>query len=418
MKKLLTICLLVCVLLLCLASCSSRQASPASTTTLVAPTSTPPTTQAPLHEHVDGDGDSVCDSCSLHLSQGLRYALSQDGTYYIVIGIGTCTDTELAIPSTYEGLPVQAIAPRAFSGEMGQAQGSFTKVVVPDSMKTIGSRAFAGCSSLISVQMGNGVDTVASEAFVSCRQLKSVQVSCRLQTIERAAFSDCATLEDLDLPDSLLEIQAGAFRGCTALTRVELGAAVHTVGLCPFMGSGITSITVDSRNINFSSIDGNLYTKDGTTLLFYAPGKTETSFALPRGTVAIGPYAFEAIEHLQTVSLPDTLLAIGEYAFFGCPSLAEITIPDSVVTLEEGAFFSCFSMERVTVGLGVTTVKPRAFEGCMALESVTFQNPNGWQCIPYGASSGTQLLAKTLSQTSTAAEYLTQTYVNYTWVRN
>lgn len=45
---------------------------------------------------------------------GIAYELSVDQTYYIVKGIGTCTDTEIVIPATYQTLPVKEIAADAF----------------------------------------------------------------------------------------------------------------------------------------------------------------------------------------------------------------------------------------------------------------------------------------------------------------
>ena len=50
-------------------------------------------------------------------SQGLELAESYSKEYgdcYVVTGIGTCTDTDIVIPSTVDGLPVVEIADRAF----------------------------------------------------------------------------------------------------------------------------------------------------------------------------------------------------------------------------------------------------------------------------------------------------------------
>lgn len=58
---------------------------------------------------------TVCDDVIIP-SVGLKYYLSSDRNYYIVSGIGTCTDTELVIPHMYENLPVVSIGSSAFSG--------------------------------------------------------------------------------------------------------------------------------------------------------------------------------------------------------------------------------------------------------------------------------------------------------------
>lgn len=66
---------------------------------------------------------------------GLAYELSADGTYYICTGIGTATDTDIIIANEYKGLPVKAIANRAF------ANIDNIRVYIPENIETIGAMA-------------------------------------------------------------------------------------------------------------------------------------------------------------------------------------------------------------------------------------------------------------------------------------
>lgn len=81
-------------------------------------------------------------------SQGLEFALNDDS--YWVIGIGTCTDTEIVIPSQYNGLPVTGIFEQAFAGT-----NDLASIEIPDSVTSIGNYAFYNCSSLTSVTFEN-----------------------------------------------------------------------------------------------------------------------------------------------------------------------------------------------------------------------------------------------------------------------
>lgn len=102
-------------------------------------------------------------------SEGLKYALSSDGTYYTVTGIGNCMDKELIIPATYNGKPILSIGRSAFWN-----CSRITSVTIPDSVTSIEDWAFQNCSSLTSVMIGNSVTKIGGGAFESCTNLTSV----------------------------------------------------------------------------------------------------------------------------------------------------------------------------------------------------------------------------------------------------
>lgn len=105
-------------------------------------------------------------------SEGLEFALNSDGQSYSVTGIGTCTDTEIVIPDTYEGLPVTSIGKQAF-----RDCSNLTSVVIGNSVTSIGDYAFQNCTSLTSVVIGNGVTSIGIEAFLGCKNLLDVYYS-------------------------------------------------------------------------------------------------------------------------------------------------------------------------------------------------------------------------------------------------
>jgi len=86
---------------------------------------------------------SVAFLMGVYPARGLAYALSSDGTYYIVTGIGNCTDTELIIPNKYRGKPVQEISANAF-----YQNASITSLHIPASLRVIGELAFGKCTRL------------------------------------------------------------------------------------------------------------------------------------------------------------------------------------------------------------------------------------------------------------------------------
>ena len=118
-------------------------------------------------------------------------------------------------------------------------------------------------------------------------------------------YKDAFTFTDIIsviIPDSVTSIGDYAFSGCSSLT----------------------SITVDKNNTAYKDIDGNLYTKDGKTLLQYAIGKTDVHFTIPNNVSDIGDFAFYECPTLTSVTIPDSVTSIGDYAFMNCSSLKNI----------------------------------------------------------------------------------------------
>ena len=89
--------------------------------------------------------------------------------------------------------------------------------------------------------------------------------------------------------------------------------------------SPIQNIDVVTNNPYLKSIDGNLYTKDGKTLLEYCIGRRDNSFVVPDGVEVIGNEAFWGAPYLSTVTLPESLTSIDSYAF-ECSGLANLIL--------------------------------------------------------------------------------------------
>lgn len=113
--------------------------------------------------------NDVCTYCGRKISKGLEYELSGNDEYYIVKGIGTCTDMDLVIPSIHNGLPVKSIGDNAF-----RECSRLTSVFIPDSVTSVGAWGFSNCNSLTSVVIPNSVTSIFYCAFAYCGGLTSI----------------------------------------------------------------------------------------------------------------------------------------------------------------------------------------------------------------------------------------------------
>ena len=141
--------------------------------------------------------------------------------------------TSLSIPSSLKIKgkirKVVAIAPRAFAKD---EQGSITDIVLPKYLVEIGEEAFRG-SDVTSILMPNTVKSLGTHAFEDCKKLKEVTLSSSLTLIPMAAFRGCDALQELQVPASVTKIADLAFEA-SGLKELELPMGVETVGAGAF----------------------------------------------------------------------------------------------------------------------------------------------------------------------------------------
>ena len=360
--------------------------------------------------------DNVCTVCD-YTNRELAFSLSADGTYYVVTGMGTCTDTELEIPSAHGGKPVSGIADEAFDG-----CDDLTSIAIPDSITYIGENAFRGCSSLKNIALPDSVTEIGSSAFGGCSALESITLpfaggsaeaesaspstlfgyifgtssyagSTRTEqkyseglsatyyipsslkdvtvtggSIRYGAFMNCASLENVTVGDKVTEIGSSAFGGCSALESITL----------PFAGGSAEAESASPSTLfgyifGTSSYTGGAETKQsyaagsGSSVTYYIPSSLK-DVTVTGGSIRFG--AFMNCASLESVVLGDGVSgSIGTRAFSGCSALNDVTIGDGVTAIEIYAFFNCRYLTSLTIGKNVTSIDD-AFTFCYSLVEI------------------------------------------------
>ena len=101
-----------------------------------------------------------------------------------------------------------------------QCPGAFAAYAIPDSVTSIGEKAFYYCTSLTSVTIPDSVTSIGQHAFQGCKYLTSVTIPDSVTSISSCTFASCTSLTSVTIPNSVTSIGEYAFYDCTSLTDV------------------------------------------------------------------------------------------------------------------------------------------------------------------------------------------------------
>ena len=291
---------------------------------------------------------------------------------------------------------------------------------IPDSVESIGSYAFSGCSGLETVTLGNGLKTIGAKAFDDCTNLKGIVIpdsvefigsafsGCSgletvtlgkgLKTIGGNAFEYCTGLTSIVIPDGVESIDSKAFYFCDKLETLTLGKGVKTLGSMAFAGCVKVTDVYYTGDISswlgiefgFDSKPSNTSSRVVNDVNLYFGGQLVTSVVIPNGVTSIGDYAFAGCGRIESVTIPDSVTSIGKEAFSYCEGLKTIDIPNSVTSIGEDAFECCTGLKSAKLSDNLNSISDRMFIGCRNLKSVNI--PDGVTSIGKEAFDGCKRL--------------------------
>ncbi len=218
-------------------------------------------------------------------------------------------------------------------------------------------------------------------------------------------YTDSTLIHEITIPDEIegkpvTKVGAQGVVNAENLYTIYIGKNVKEIDTWAFTnlvglgadedGKNGKGFVVDPENPYFTSVDGVLFNKDMTELIYYPIRKgadidskmnveSYATYVIPEGVKSIRGKAFYHCYYLREITLPSTLENIGEMAFFKCSELASPVLPEGLKTIGKDAFSYCTrtndgdvkGFTSINIPSSVESIGDFAFYNCRAIETIT-----------------------------------------------
>ena len=225
-------------------------------------------------------------------------------------------------------------------------QGVNGEVVIPLSVRMIGTRAFQGCSGLTRLMIPNSVTNIGFYAFAYYRGLTDVTIPDDIQFVGGYAFGLCGRLANVTLPAYLVE---------------------RSNPWSPYVGEVFEGTSIE----NVALAEGTTVIGPSVFAWAFTDETCPTHVTIPNSVTGICENAFYNCHGLKSVTIPEGVVRIGAQAFDYCRNLTELAIPSGVKQIDSSAFWDCRGLTEVTIPNSVTNIGDGAFSYCKGLGNVT-----------------------------------------------
>lgn len=255
---------------------------------------------------------------------------------------------QIIVPATINGRTVTGISNNVFKG-----CEKVSLIAVPDTIVTIGDRAFENCqslSTLYSYKKADANDTATATDAAGTATAQGVVVPY-------------AEMGVIAIPSNLKKLGTGAFAGCRSIGRF---AAADT-------NAYFKTYTWNTNNPNQAQIQNKnqgelLLSKDGKQAYRFAPAFHYTGkglYKIPVPVTTIAPYAFETAALNGGFQIPTTIKVISDYAFYQCGNLNQIEFAKTSNIAIIGAYaFARNSNLQIALPASVTSIGKYSFAYC------------------------------------------------------
>lgn len=166
------------------------------------------------------------------------------------------TDEDFTYTTDEDGVTITGLSETG-TAKLSSALGvlNIPLMIASQNVITIANQAFANCTGLTSVTIGNSVTSIGEYAFDGCTGLTSVTIPDSVTSIEYSAFRYCDGLTSVTIGNSVTSINGFAFYGCSSLTSITIPDSVTSIlnrafGVC----TNLMSFSYEGTTAQWTSV--------------------------------------------------------------------------------------------------------------------------------------------------------------------
>ena len=260
-----------------------------------------------------------------------------------------------------------------------------------DYMIDIGESAFEGTAiecSEIGTKATASSGNIGPWAFYGCDNITDLTID-RVSTIGANAFAFCSGMTSLTLGDWVYTIGNYAFKGCDNLREIHIGKNVSNLtNAFSWTLNYLDEITVSAQNTSYSGAGNCLIDRSDNALIL---GTNST--VIPNTVKYITSNAFNGRTNLSTINIPASVTTIYKNAFDGCTKLREVWCEsETPASLKDASFANISSNAVLYVPTieAVATYEASTWKNYFSEIKIGKKEENGmcWGLTPYGTETG------------------------------
>lgn len=278
-------------------------------------------------------------------------------------------ETSVQIPKTIHNTDIEEF--KILESALYEYNGSNSTVIIPDTVTTIGYEAFAYNKNIENIIIPSSVTEINSRAFYKCSNLQEITIPKSVATIEQDAFEGTKWLannksemiivgdgilykyqgdkNEVTIPSYVKSISDAAFYDNVFLKVVTGGENVTDIGEEAFHGcNNLESFPFSNKleyieggafeycyNLKTVTVSGNV---EVIGFSAFSECKNLECVILEEGIKDIKGYCFQNCVNLKTISFPNSLISIGDLAFYGCKELGSVEFSKNKVNYGDYVF--------------------------------------------------------------------------------